>query len=125
MSDDKKTLGTVQEFKDARGRKYYRARITLPDGERVWLKPRFDRRERAEEYADEKTREAERRGITVEKMAPPTPKAAGETCDAWHVRYLAHCKEQGIRTVRNKGERWGKWIAPKLGTKAPAAVSSR
>ena len=48
-----KPRGTVQKFKDARGRTYYRARITFPDGERLELKPRFDRRERAEEYADE------------------------------------------------------------------------
>jgi hypothetical protein len=60
-ADDNKNRGTVQEFKDARGRKYYRARITLPDGERLWLKPRFDKRERAEDYANDKSREAEKR----------------------------------------------------------------
>jgi hypothetical protein len=63
MKTDKVVRGTVQRFKDARGRVYFRARITFPDGERLWLKPRFDREERAREYADEKSREAENRGL--------------------------------------------------------------
>src|SRR5450432_3470543 len=95
---DDKPRGTVQPFKDARGRIYWRARITFPDGERVWLKPRFDREERAREYADEKSREAEKRGTTVAKYAPAT-KTVGETCDAWHDRYLANCRDRGLSTV--------------------------
>jgi hypothetical protein len=56
MSTDRTgTRGTIQKFKDSRGRIYYRAKITLADGERVYLKPRLDKRERAKEYADEKS----------------------------------------------------------------------
>jgi len=75
---DKKPRGTVQEFKDARGRKYYRARITYPDGERLWLKPRFDKRERAQEYADEHTRIAEKKNVNVAQEASP-PSATSAT----------------------------------------------
>jgi integrase len=114
--------GTVQKFKDARGRVYYRARITYPDGVRLWLQPRFDKRERAEEYANAKSREAERRGVTVAKMAPPAPKSAGDTCDVWHTKYLAYCVERGITTTGDKGYRWGKWIAPRIGAKPMASV---
>jgi integrase len=114
--------GTVQRFKDARGRMYWRARITLPDGERVWLKPRFDKKERAQEYADEKAREAEKRGITA-TPAPTPATAPGESCDAWHGRYLAYCRERGIVTTGDKGYRWGKWISPTIGAKTMADVT--
>ena len=117
-----KPRGTVQPFKDARGRIYWRARITFPDGERVWLKPRFDREERAREYADEKSREAEKRGITVAKAAP-VAKGKGETCDDWHGRYVKFCIEQGQTSVRNKIERWRKWISGTIGTKNMRAVT--
>lgn len=123
MTDDKDPRGTVQEFKDARGRKYYRARITLPDGERVWLKPRFDRRERAEEYADQKAHEAEKRDITIAKMAPQPKVGTDETCDKWHERYLTHCKERGIVTTGDKRYRWGKWISPKIGARPIGEVT--
>ncbi|HEY3818378.1 MAG TPA: tyrosine-type recombinase/integrase [Polyangiaceae bacterium] len=43
------------------------------------------------------------------------PVALTETADAWHGRYLKHCKAQGIVTTSSKGQRWGKWISPKLG----------
>jgi integrase len=116
---DDKSRGTVQEFKDARGRRYYRARITLPDGERLWLKPRFDKRERAEQYAAEKTAEAHKRGITIAKAAP----SVGETCDKWHEHYLRHCKDRGLSTTGDKGYRWGKYISPRIGGKAPRDVT--
>jgi integrase len=118
---DGKVRGTVQEFKDARGRKYYRARITYPDGERLWLKPRFDKRERAEEYADEHTRIAEKKNVQVAQFAPK--KTTGETCDDWHERYLAYCLERGLSTVGDKRYRWGKWISPVIGSKAIALVT--
>jgi hypothetical protein len=116
------TRGTVKKFKDARGRAYWRARITYPDGARLWLKPRFHSEERAREYADEKSREAETKNVTVAKMAPST-KGAGETCDDWHDRYLKFCVEQGLTTVRDKRYRWGKWIGPTIGTKAMRAIT--
>ncbi len=119
---DDKPRGTVQGFKDARGRIYYRARITYPDGARLWLKPRFPSKERAKDYADEKSRDAEKRDVTVAKMATTT-KAAGETCDDWHDRYIKFCTEQGQTSVRNKGERWRKWISETIGSKTMRAVT--
>ncbi|MDE2104563.1 MAG: tyrosine-type recombinase/integrase [Patescibacteria group bacterium] len=121
-AEAKHPRGTVQKFKDARGRIYWRVRITLPDGERVWLKPRFDRKDRAQDYATDKSVEAEKRGVTVAKAAPAT-KGAGETCDPWHERYVKFCIEQGQTSVRNKSERWGKWISPKIGTKTMRQVT--
>lgn len=120
MGDPNDPRGTVQEFKDARGRKYYKARITLPDGERVWLKPRFDRRERAAEYADDKSREAGRRGLTVAKAARVAP---GQTCDDWHEDYLRACQAAGLATVKDKRGRWSKWISPHIGDKAPKQLT--
>jgi integrase len=117
-----KPRGTVQAFKDARGRIYFRARITFPDGQRLWLKPRFDKRERAEEYANVKSREAEDRDLTVAKMAPAA-KAGVETCDGWHDRYVKFCTEQGQTSVRNKTDRWRKWIADTIGGKTMRAVT--
>src|SRR5579859_4453300 len=119
MTADDKPRGTVQEFKDARGRRYYRARITLPDGERVWLEPRFDKRARAEEYANDKSREAERRGITVAKAAP----SSGRTCDDWHDAYLKACDAAGLATVKDKRGRWRKWISPHIGDRDPKALT--
>jgi integrase len=119
---DNEPRGTVQRFKDAKGRTYWRARITLPDGERLWVGGRFPSELRAKEYADEKAREAERRDVTIAKMAPKA-KAAGETCDAWHARYLLFCTEQGLSTVKDKRYRWSAWLAPTIGTKAPGDVT--
>ena len=119
---DEKTRGTIQPFKDAKGRKYWRARITYPDGERLWVGPRFYSELRAREYADEKSREAADRKVTVAKVAP-VGKADGETCDVWHERYLAFCTEQGLTTVQNKRYRWSKWISPTIGHKAMVAVT--
>jgi hypothetical protein len=116
------TRGTVQPFKDARGRTYWRARITFPDGARLWVGPRFYDEDRARDYAADKSREAEKRGLTVAQMAPST-KGAGEMADDWHDRYLKHCKERGLSTVGDKGDRWSKWISPKIGSKAMAAVT--
>ena len=119
---DPEARGTVQRFKDAKGRAYWRARITLPDGERLWVGGRFPSEMRAKEYADEKAREAERRDVTIAKMAP-TAKAAGETCDAWRTRYLEFCAQQGMTTVPTKRYRWHKWISPAIGGRTPASIT--
>ena len=110
---DKKPRGTVQCFKDARGRKYWRARVTFADGERLYVGPRFYSEERAREKADEEGRKAA--GKTIDQIAPaPTkPKTAVETCNEWHARYLAYCVERGIATTGDKKYRWQKWIAPR------------
>jgi integrase len=118
-TSDQKPRGTVQKFKDARGRAYWPARITDPDGERVWIEGRFASRARAEE----KSREAEKRDVTVAKMAP-TPKASGdeESCDQWHDRYLAYCKQRGVGTTGDKKYRWGKRISARLQDRTMAQV---
>ena len=57
---------------------------------------------------------------------PPEPSfepASVETSNAWHVRYLAHCRERGLSTVGDKGDRWRKWIAPHIGEKPMASVT--
>jgi integrase len=46
-----------------------------------------------------------------------------ETCNAWHLRYLAHCTTKGLSTVGDKSGRWRKWIAPRIGEKAMATVT--
>ena len=60
-----------------------------------------------------------------EPPAPPpaSDPASVETANAWHVRYLAHCKERGLSTVGDKADRWRKWIAPGIGEKAMASVT--
>jgi integrase len=54
---------------------------------------------------------------------PPAEPASVETSNAWHIRYLAHCRERGLSTVGDKGDRWRKWIAPHIGVKAMASVT--
>jgi integrase len=62
-----------------------------------------------------------------EPQAPvpvPTPEPASvETSNAWHARYLVHCRERGLSTVGDKGDRWRKWIAPGIGEKPMASVT--
>ena len=118
---DGEQRGTVQKFKDARGRIYYRARITLVDGERPYLKPRFDKKERAQDYADEKTREAEKRGITVAQYEPA--KHEGETCDDYFDRLAEARTSEGITGVRKERYDWGKWVSPRIGSRPIAAVT--
>jgi hypothetical protein len=91
----------------------------------VWLKPRFDKKERAQDYADDKAREAERRGITVDKMAPAKPKATGETCDQWHERYLLLCKEQGITDDQDEGGALGQVDRPEARTQGTGRRHAR
>jgi integrase len=55
--------------------------------------------------------------------APTANPASVETSNAWHVRYLAHCRERGLSTVGDKADRWRKWIAPGIGAKAMASVT--
>src|SRR5215469_5123032 len=84
-------LGTVQEFRDGRGRRYYKARTApLADGTRLWLKPRFTNQTLAWEYADEKSREAAAGKLTLDKMTQTpltTPDQASlEASDDWYKR---------------------------------------
>jgi hypothetical protein len=113
--------GTVQKFKDARGRIYYRARLTLLDGERPWCKPRFDKRERAEEYAAKKTAEAQHARIVVPKGE--APKGASETCDDYFGRLSEARESEGIGGVRKERYDWGKWISPRIGHRPMADVT--
>jgi integrase len=113
--------GTVQKFKDAQGKPYWRARATLADGARVWVGPRFAREIRAREYADEKTREAQANGVRL----PPTARRGhdGETCDEYFDRLSEVREADGVRDVRKERTIWGKWISPRIGTRPIAAVT--
>jgi integrase len=62
-------------------------------------------------------------GEAAASPAPAPEPASVETSSAWHVRYLAHCKERGLSTVGDKADRWRKWIAPTIGEKAMASVT--
>jgi integrase len=119
---DDKPRGTTQEFKDSKGRKYWRARITYPDKSRLYVGGRFSSKLLAKEFADEKSRDAEDRKVTVAKMAPAA-KGAGKTCDDWHDDYLKFCTEQGLGTVETKRGRWRKWISPHIGTRAITSIT--
>lgn len=119
--EDGEMRGTVQAFKDARGRIYYKARITLPDQERIWLKPRFDKRDRAEDYAAEKTAEAHRRKTTVAQYEKK--KTAGESCDEYFARLSEVRESEGIVSVRKERYDWGKWVSPRIGTRPVAEVT--
>jgi integrase len=129
MADaDKKPTGTAQKFKDGRGRTYWRARASLPDGSRLWVGPRFTGQHaetRARELAQEKTQEAFDGKLTVaDAVAAMTPAVEeAETCDQWHERYIEACEARGVSTVGDKGYRWGKWVSPKIGSKAPRDVT--
>ncbi len=119
--------GTAQPFKDASGRKYWRARATLADGHRVWLEPRFygkHGKDRAREKADEETRKAYAKNLTLADFAPKGPNGAGETCcDDWHADYLKDCKAKGQSDTKSKAGRWRKWISPHIGHKAPTDLT--
>jgi integrase len=120
-TDSAENLGTVQPFKDAKGRTYYRARISLVDGERIWVGERFYDREKAVEYAADKSREAQKRKLTIAKVRPVKPNV--ETADAWHARYLESAEKKGIVTTRSKGSLWKTWISPTIGHKPMTSVT--
>jgi integrase len=124
--------GSVEPFKRADGTTYYRARIRLGDGTRArvdvpekYSRPAGGRsgEERAELYAlAAQEREDETGELLASKRKRSDPKRA-ETCDGWHERYLAYCKERGVTTTGDKGYRWGKWVSPRIGDKLIAIVS--
>jgi len=121
--------GTAQPFKDANGRTYWRARATLADGHRVWLEPRFygkHGKDRAREKADEETRRAYAKNLTLADFAPKasTPAGAGETtCDDWHADYLKACKAKGMSDTKSKAGRWRKWLSPHIGSRDPRSLT--
>jgi integrase len=126
MDEQKEYRGTAQPFKDAKGRRYWRARATLADGHRVWLEPRFygkHGKQRARELADEKTREACEKGLTLRDFGATREGAAGETCDDYFQRLSEAREAEGISGVRKDRYTWGKWITPRLGPRPVAEVT--
>src|SRR5579872_2585770 len=113
--------GTAQKFVGANGRPYWRARASLPDGKRPWLEPHFAREDRAREYADEKSREAVDRKLTVSHYAPP--KGPAESCDDYFDRLATARASEGIGGVRKERYDWGKWISPRIGPRPIAEVT--
>lgn len=116
--------GTVQKFKDASGRFYWRARATLFDGSRVWVGDRFYGKHgkvRAHEYADEKTREAEEKKLTLPKFTRKP--GENETSDEYFSRLSDDREAKGIGNVRKERNDWSKWISPRIGLRPVAAVT--
>jgi integrase len=114
--------GTAQKFIGANGRPYWKARATLPDGHRPWLEPRFATAERARELADEKTREAFAKNLTVATFRGGQP-TADETCDDYFDRLATARSSEGIGGVRKDRYDWGKWISPRIGHRPVAEVT--
>lgn len=116
-------IGSVQQFKDAKGRPYWRARASLPEGGRVWVGPHFSRKDRAQEYAAEKTREAFASKLTLESMRPAPEPVDGETCDHYFQRLAYARKAEGVRDTRKERTIWGKWLSPRIGGRPVAQVT--
>src|SRR5215472_9963714 len=99
--------GSIEKRRRKNGTTYYRARIRLADGSRIRVDvPRkYATDDDAEVYAlAVQEREDERGELLAAKKkreaeaAVQRDPARGETCDAWHDRYLTHCKARGLTT---------------------------
>jgi integrase len=119
----RKRTGTVQKFTTVDGKVGYRARISLDDGKRVWVKvPEAFcySEERAREFAAARSEKAQ--GKALESLTL-TPAPAGETCDAWFDRYGDEKRARGQTSVDGEAYRWSKWVSPAIGSKPVAAVT--
>jgi integrase len=109
--------GTVQKFKDAEDRSYWRGRVTLADGKRRWLEPRFSSELLAREFTAEKSAEIESQGVTL-AMVVPNKKAGGgtgETCDEYFERLSEERRSEGIGRVKQEANTWRDWVSPIIG----------
>lgn len=131
--------GSVEPFKRADGKTYFRARIRLADGSRVRVdvpdryatpaggKTAVERaalyaaaaQEREDETGELLAKKREREAHEAQKRSTVN----GETCSAWFERYHAYAKELGQTDAEKKRDRWRKWIEPHLGTKPIAGVT--
>lgn len=108
----KTTGGTTQQFRDASGKAYWRARLTLPEGERKYLKPRFTSELLAREYLAEKLSEVQEHGELIEPdmnwgLQKKVLKCVTE--DKHHVysrsfRVALHCALQRIEKLEREDE---------------------
>jgi integrase len=111
--------GTVYELPDGR----LQARITLPDGRRVRLKP-FDpgtTRQQAEAMAEEATRRVERRGAAA--SVRPAKGSQGETLRKWTVRWTADRKARGHKSTDDDSSRLENHVLPVRGDKPIASIT--
>lgn len=131
--------GTVEPFRRADGKTYYRARITLRDGSRVrvdvpakYSVPAAGKtaKERAKLYAEARQeREDETGELYAEKIARERAELRakdakeGETCDVWFDRYHTYQHSQGHTDARKKRTRWRKWISPVIGSRPIASIT--
>lgn len=113
----------------------WRARVTLSDGRRVWVKL-----EGIDEHDEHRARAA---ALATVKLAADTkavrlpssvrPKGKRGTCvaldeetfEAWTSRWLAHRKARGIVSTRNDESRLRTHVLPLLGARPVAAVTRR
>ncbi len=121
--------GSLEKYRPADGRTYYRARIRLADGTRArvdvpekYSTPAGGKtaEQRAELYAQAAQEREDERGELLEakRKREATAKrdlSAGESCDAYHDRIVALARERQQSDVDNKRFRWNAWIKAEIG----------
>ncbi len=133
-----KRKGTLEgdkvPLRDASGRRYWRAKVTLADGSKARVTPRDEEkrfsRTAMRDFADHAQEdEDETHAIHLGRIAGNAKReatvsgAAGETCDAWYERYHAYQIELGHSDVATKRSRWSKWMSPRIGTRPIASIT--
>jgi integrase len=121
-----KRTGTLERCRDARGRVYFSGKIRLTDGSRPRIEipeaKRFSENAARDFVAWAQEREDETHDFYNAKLAATTKReariagAAGETCDAWYLRFMAYRRGE-VGSVDDDKWRWQKWISPHIGKK--------
>ncbi len=112
--------GTIQPFKDADGRVYFRGRIKMvATGKRAWIDVP------AELERDEVKSRAyvEREQAKELATAPPKPVAIEETVDTWMGRWFTYREDRGLTSVSDDRSRYANHVKARLGTLAMARVT--
>lgn len=128
----KQRTGSFEPVTLAGGTVKYRGRLRLDDGtksERFDLPPDMNEKQARKYLALLQAEEDRTHTVASAKRARLAADAAkrgeacdGETCDAWHRRFLA--SRVGLeRANYEDGHRWKKWISPTLGPLPIAQVS--
>ena len=129
--------GSLEKYRPADGRTYYRARIRLADGTRArvdvpekYASPAGGKTAegRAELYAQAAQEREDERGELLEAKRKRGASAkrdlnAGETCDAYHDRIVDLAREREQSDVDNKRFRWNAWIKPEIGAIAISRIT--
>jgi len=120
----RKRTGTVQEFRDAEGRRFYRARLRLADGSRPYLDVpeafRFDEA-KAKRWAEAMQ---EREGARGEILAARTGHApVSERASDWFDRYFTWRSERGFVTAGDTKARLLRYALPHFAGKRMAEIT--